>query len=77
LQVISTSTPSHVPIHGSREVLILSGSLTTCDPGNIFDTIDRFKQEKIRCSVIGLAAEVQICRTIAKETNGNVMDVVR
>ncbi|RKP07291.1 Ssl1-like-domain-containing protein [Thamnocephalis sphaerospora] len=64
------SSLSHVPTHGSREVLVLCGSLTTCDPGNIFDTIDRFKREKIRCSVIGLTAEVQVCRTIAKETNG-------
>ncbi|RKP23119.1 Ssl1-like-domain-containing protein [Syncephalis pseudoplumigaleata] len=61
---------NHVPPHGSREVLVLFGSLTTCDPGNIFDTIERYKREKIRCSVIGLAAEIQLCRTMAKETNG-------
>ncbi|KAI9595811.1 Ssl1-like-domain-containing protein [Syncephalis fuscata] len=64
------SSLSHVPPHGSREVLVLFGSLTTCDPGNIFDTIERYKREKVRCSVIGLAAEIQLCRTMASETNG-------
>jgi transcription initiation factor TFIIH subunit 2 len=31
---------SHLPPHGSREVLVIFGSLTTCDPGNIHSTID-------------------------------------
>ncbi|KAJ3035474.1 hypothetical protein HDV00_003723 [Rhizophlyctis rosea] len=60
----------HVPSHGSREVLVLYGALTTCDPGNILDTISLLKQDTIRVSMIGLSAEVQICRTICKETNG-------
>lgn len=29
------------------------------------------KAEGIRCSIIGLAAEVHICRQLAKQTNGN------
>ncbi|KAJ3054431.1 hypothetical protein HK097_001836 [Rhizophlyctis rosea] len=61
----------HVPSHGSREILVLYGSLTTCDPGNILDTISQLKEDTIRVSMIGLSAEVQICRTICKETNGS------
>jgi len=45
-------------------------NLTTCDPGNIVDTIQELKREKIRCSVIGLAAEVRVCRLLTQETGG-------
>ena len=29
----------HVPSHASKEVLVVMGALSSCDPGNIFDTI--------------------------------------
>ena len=29
----------HVPNHASKEVLVVMGALTSCDPGNIFNTI--------------------------------------
>lgn len=61
---------SHVPAHGSREILIIMGSLTTCDPGDIYDTIDSLVSENIRVSVVGLAAEVQICKLMCKKTKG-------
>ncbi|CAG8605585.1 1602_t:CDS:2 [Paraglomus brasilianum] len=64
----------HVPGHGSREVLIIFGSLTTCDPGNIYDTISQLQKDSIRVSVVGLAAEVQICRYMAKETKGKLSE---
>eukprot|EP01100_Stratorugosa_tubuloviscum_P000953 TRINITY_DN1211_c0_g1_i2.p1 TRINITY_DN1211_c0_g1~~TRINITY_DN1211_c0_g1_i2.p1 ORF type:complete len:213 (+),score=63.72 TRINITY_DN1211_c0_g1_i2:52-690(+) len=59
-----------MPSHMSREVLIVFGSLTTTDPTNIFDTINLMKDDSIICSVIGLSAEVYICRAIAKNTEG-------
>ncbi|KAJ8985989.1 hypothetical protein NQ317_013873 [Molorchus minor] len=59
-----------LPSHASREILVIIGSLTTCDPGNIYTTIDSLKQEGVRCSVIGLAAEVHVCRKIANQTGG-------
>lgn len=59
-----------LPSHASREVLILMANLTTCDPGNIVDTIKMMKSNNIRCSVIGLAAEVHVCKTLTKETGG-------
>ncbi|KAJ3130963.1 hypothetical protein HK100_007084 [Physocladia obscura] len=60
----------HVPSHGSREILILYSALNTCDPGNIFETIEALKTDNIRVSIIGLAAEMQICKRICKETKG-------
>ncbi|XP_066260937.1 general transcription factor IIH subunit 2 [Euwallacea similis] len=59
-----------LPSHASREILIIMGSLTTCDPTDISSTIEKLKQEGIRCSIIGLAAEVHVCRTLASETKG-------
>lgn len=29
----------HMPSHASREILVLFGSLTSCDPGDIHETI--------------------------------------
>ncbi|KAI8832999.1 Ssl1-like-domain-containing protein [Chytriomyces cf. hyalinus JEL632] len=60
----------HVPSHGSREILILYSALMTCDPGNIFDTIESLKTDNIRVSIIGLSAEMQICKRVCKETKG-------
>lgn len=62
---------SHVPAHCLREIVIISSSLTSCDPGNIFDTVESIKAEKIRTSIVGLSAQVKICETIAKETGGS------
>jgi transcription initiation factor TFIIH subunit 2 len=60
----------HIKSHSSREVLIIIGSLTTCDPTDIFVTIKECKKYKIRCSIIGLAAEVHICKKICAELDG-------
>ncbi|KAF9529385.1 Ssl1-like-domain-containing protein [Crepidotus variabilis] len=61
---------SHLPTHSSREILILFGSLTTCDPGNIHDTLDTCVQNKIRISIVALAAEMKICRELCDKTAG-------
>jgi len=61
---------SHVPAHGSREILIIMGSLTTTDPGNIHDTISQLVQDNIRASVIALAAEVQVLKFLSTQTKG-------
>ena len=44
------------------QVLIITGSLTTCDPGDISSTISTCKSLNIRCSVIALSAEVSNLR---------------
>ncbi|KAJ8768819.1 hypothetical protein K2173_023723 [Erythroxylum novogranatense] len=60
-----------IPSYGHREVLILYSSLSTCDPGDIMETIQKCKQSKLRCSVIGLAAELFICKHLCQETGGS------
>nr|CAG4647893.1 EOG090X05VA [Moina brachiata]SVE93003.1 EOG090X05VA [Moina brachiata] len=64
-------TLKNMPSHTSREILVLFGSLTTCDPTDIGYTIKALKDNNVRVSVIGLAAEVWVCRKLAKETGGD------
>ncbi|KAJ3364720.1 hypothetical protein GGF31_008931 [Allomyces arbusculus] len=67
---LARGTLAHVPSHGTREVLVVFSSLTTCDPGNILDTLDALVKDSVRVSVISLAAEVHICKKIAQSTHG-------
>ena len=46
------------------------GSLTTCDPGDIHNTIQVCRSANVRCSVISLAAEVRVYKKLATETDG-------
>ncbi|KAL3861882.1 hypothetical protein ACJMK2_007896 [Sinanodonta woodiana] len=67
---LALQTLRHMPSHASREILILFASLTTCDPGNIKETVKLLKENNISCSIIGLAAEVRICKKLCHDTNG-------
>ncbi|EPY49974.1 transcription factor TFIIH complex subunit Ssl1 [Schizosaccharomyces cryophilus OY26] len=60
---------SHIASHGTREVLIIFGSIFSSDPGDIFRTIDALVADQIRVRIVGLAAEVAICREICDRTN--------
>ena len=52
--------------HWLLQVLFMFSGLSSCDPGGIWDSIKQAKQQKCRVSVVGLAAEVFICREITK-----------
>ncbi|XP_074654327.1 general transcription factor IIH subunit 2-like isoform X2 [Tubulanus polymorphus] len=67
---LASQTLKHMPSHTSREILIIMGSLTTCDPGDILQTIKSMKSANIQCSVIGLAAEVRVCKKLCHDTHG-------
>lgn len=67
---IARKNLSAVPPYGMREVMICYGSLSTCDPGDIQETIQLLTEEKVRCSAIGLGAEVHVLRTLTKRTGG-------
>lgn len=67
---LARDTLKHMPSHTSREILILMGSLASCDPGDIFQTISLLEIDNIHCSIIGLSAEVRICKTICERTKG-------
>jgi len=60
---------SHAPSHGTREALIILGALLSSDPGDIHQTIGALVADKIRIGVVGLAAQVAICRELCAKTN--------
>jgi transcription initiation factor TFIIH subunit 2 len=59
----------HAPSHGTRETLIIFGALLSADPGDIHTTITSLIADNIRVSIIGLAAQVAICRELVSRTN--------
>lgn len=59
----------HTPSHGTREVLIVFGALLTSDPGDIHETISSLIKDRIRVSIVGLAAQVAICAELCRRTN--------
>ncbi|KAF0978446.1 hypothetical protein FDP41_002266 [Naegleria fowleri] len=67
---LSYDSLHQIPNYGSKEVVIIYCSLSTCDPDNIFDTIKLLRDKNIRVSVISLDAELYICKQIAKQTQG-------
>ncbi|KAJ5653509.1 hypothetical protein N7490_000512 [Penicillium lividum] len=60
----------HTPNHGTREVLVIFGSLLSSDPGDIHQTINTLINDKVRVRIVGLAAQVAICRELCTRTNG-------
>ncbi|KAH8236135.1 hypothetical protein KR032_008789 [Drosophila birchii] len=67
---LALKTLKVVPPHASREIVVIIGSLTTCDPVDINLTIDELKKEGIRCSVISLSAEIRVARYLTQQTMG-------
>ncbi|KAM5458451.1 hypothetical protein MaudCBS49596_000365 [Microsporum audouinii] len=59
----------HTPTHGTREVIIILGALLSSDPGDIRQTITSLVADKVRVGIIGLAADVAICRELCAKTN--------
>ncbi len=60
-----------VPQYGSREVLLISGALSTCDGGGeLVTSLQEVKEAAIRCSVVSLSAEVHVFRLLTHATKG-------
>lgn len=59
----------HTPSHGTREVLVIYGALLSSDPGDVGETIQNLVKERIRVSVVGLAAHLYICAELCAKTN--------
>lgn len=67
---VAHASLSLVPRCGSREILVGYSSLTTCDPTDINQLLDLLDNDGIRVSILGMGAEVRICRHIVERTNG-------
>lgn len=71
---MARATLFHVPSHGTREIMLVYGSLVSSDPGDIHKTIRSLATDKIRVRIVGLAASLAICREIVKQTNPGTHD---
>lgn len=60
-----------MPQYGSKEILLLVGSLSTSDPGDVLcETLPTLKKANIRVSCISLVAEMYVCKRISDDTGG-------
>ncbi|KAL6707050.1 hypothetical protein ACN47E_004802 [Coniothyrium glycines] len=66
---LARATLYHTPSHGTREVIVVFGSLLSLDPGDIHQTVKACVRDKIRVSVIGMSARLKICTEIVTRTN--------
>jgi len=71
LSYVYSSYPSHLPNSNTREILYISASLTSVDPGNIYQTIQNLVDDHIQVSVISLAAEMHVLCTLCQRTGGD------
>lgn len=66
---LARATLYHTPSHGTREVIVVFGSLLSLDPGDIHQTIKACLRDRIRVSIIGMSARLKICSEIVSKTN--------
>ncbi|CAK9829181.1 General transcription factor IIH subunit 2 [Anthophora retusa] len=67
---LAGNSKKHVKEVQNMQQIAPAGALTTCDPGDINETIQNLKSDCVRCNVIGLAAELFICKRMATATGG-------
>lgn len=49
--------------------MIIFAALSSSDPGDIHQTINCLVEDKIACRVVGLAAQVAVCKELCLKTN--------
>ncbi|KAG0582307.1 hypothetical protein M758_3G047500 [Ceratodon purpureus] len=61
---------TQIPSYGHREIMLVFSALSTIDPGDILEAVQKCKEANIRCSVVGLSAEIYICKLLCDQTGG-------
>jgi transcription initiation factor TFIIH subunit 2 len=59
-----------IPEYGHREVVVVFGSLSTKDPGDIFASFAKAQRLRVQASVVGMAAELYVLQELAARTGG-------
>ena len=59
-----------VPKYCRKEVLIINCSISLCDPGDIFETIEKVKQSGTVCTIVSLSAQIYALKYLTDETKG-------
>jgi len=63
---------SEHPRHVQKEILYIGGSINTCDPGSVAETLDKLIGHNIKCNFINMSSELFIMKKIAKDTRGTL-----
>ena len=71
LELVLKQVPT-AQLHYSTEVLIVQNSLWSCDPGDIWETLGKVKENCMQVSVISLVPEVYLMRKTAEMTGGSI-----
>lgn len=66
---LARATLYHTPDHGTREVIVVFGSLLSLDPGDVHQTVRACIKDRIRVSIVGMSARLRICSEIVSRTN--------
>ncbi|KJP90003.1 hypothetical protein AK88_00172 [Plasmodium fragile] len=59
-----------VPLYGTKEILIIYGSIRTCDKKNILNILNLIVKNNIHVNCVSIAPEMHILKHICEETNG-------
>jgi transcription initiation factor TFIIH subunit 2 len=59
------------PLYSSKEILIILSANSTCDPGEISETIEELSRMKIKVSIVTLSCKIYIGKRITEETGGH------
>ncbi|WWC72193.1 uncharacterized protein I206_106153 [Kwoniella pini CBS 10737] len=71
--VMAKGGMSHLPTTSSLETLIVFSSISTADPDGpttIHNVLEDLVENKIRTTILSLAGEIKICRSISERTGG-------
>lgn len=58
------------PVYGHREAIFIISSLSSCDPENIMNSIERAQQSFLHVNFVSLSAEIYVCKLITEQTDG-------
>ncbi|EUD68835.1 transcription initiation factor TFIIH subunit 2 [Plasmodium inui San Antonio 1] len=59
-----------IPLYGTKEILIMYGSIRTCDKKNILNILNLIGKNNMHVNCVSIAPEMHILKHICEETNG-------
>lgn len=59
-----------VPSHAHREMLVISASLTNCDPDDIGITVEKLVSNRVQVNAISIAAKTFLLDAVCDQTRG-------
>ncbi|VWU52130.1 general transcription factor IIH subunit 2 [Hepatocystis sp. ex Piliocolobus tephrosceles] len=68
---IANNLLSDIPLYGTKEIIILYGSIRTCDKKNILNTLNILLENKINVNCISIAPEMYVLKNICEQAKGN------